>query len=317
MNIVKESVKILRKQGIKTLLTSAAGYCIYQNKQIGMQFSRKLPGVFEIQGSKMWLENKGGLDRDLAASGIREPYATEALQEMLRKDDVVLEIGANIGYYALQESLRAKQVHAIEPIRENYNRLNENIAMNGYRNIETYRCAISNVHGKVKMYQSSHSNLSGMRKPVVGKVVREETVPAYELDRFCEMFGVKPTVVRMDVEGHEWEIVEKGIETLKKCRMAFIEFHPLFLGIERTDELLKKLQDVGMMMKCCFINIGNADLYSLDRKMVNAVIKKMVGIELGEQQKWNDNREVAKKWIKGRVSPHIFFEKVEDKVLTA
>jgi len=56
--------------------------------------------VRSVLGSKMELDaGKPGLDRDILLDGIREPIATGHILSILKKDDVVLEVGANIGYY--------------------------------------------------------------------------------------------------------------------------------------------------------------------------------------------------------------------------
>lgn len=89
------------------------------------------PVVSDILGQRMLLDpNSPGLDRDLLLDGIREPIATGHIMRILRPDDVVLEVGANVGYYALIEARLCRKIYAAEPHPENFRRLNENIALN-------------------------------------------------------------------------------------------------------------------------------------------------------------------------------------------
>ena len=60
------------------------------------------PVIREIQGSRMRLSFKDkGVSRELTLVDIREPLLTRTVQGELEKGLCVLDIGANIGYYAL------------------------------------------------------------------------------------------------------------------------------------------------------------------------------------------------------------------------
>jgi hypothetical protein len=83
--------------------------------------------------------NDGGIGIELM-SGIREPAATRYLQTFLRDDDVVIDIGANIGYYVAVERYAAPgaEIHAIEPVLANLSLLLENTP----RQVKVYLCGV-------------------------------------------------------------------------------------------------------------------------------------------------------------------------------
>ena len=55
-----------------------------------------------VQGNKMFLDlQRAGISRTLAIMGIREADHVELMQEELKQGMVVVDIGANIGYYTL------------------------------------------------------------------------------------------------------------------------------------------------------------------------------------------------------------------------
>ncbi|MCK4823771.1 hypothetical protein KA005_48910, partial [bacterium] len=59
----------------------------------------------EIQGSKMYLDlSDEGICKELVFSDIREKQATIMMHKILKEGDIVVDIGANIGYYALLEA---------------------------------------------------------------------------------------------------------------------------------------------------------------------------------------------------------------------
>jgi SAM-dependent methyltransferase len=66
--------------------------------------------IKEIRGNHMYLDVRDtGASRDLAFEGVRERLSTEAVQRELKPGCVVIDIGANIGYYTLMEALVCPQ----------------------------------------------------------------------------------------------------------------------------------------------------------------------------------------------------------------
>lgn len=120
--------------------------------------------VRNIQGSRMQLRiDDEGISADLALDGIREPMSTKTVKEEVKKGYTVIEIGANIGYYALMESKLVEskgKVYAIEPLHRNFRNLKKNIELNSYKNIKPFELGIGDKKGTAKRLISQHSNLS-------------------------------------------------------------------------------------------------------------------------------------------------------------
>ena len=100
-------------------------------------------------------KNSGGIHRDLYLKSVREPLSTKIMRSLLKKGDVVLDAGANIGYYVLLESKEVGEkglVYAIEPVRENFNFLKKNVKLNKLGNVKLYdNLAFSDKIGKLKI----------------------------------------------------------------------------------------------------------------------------------------------------------------------
>ncbi len=62
--------------------------------------------IREINSCKMYLDPiiDDGLCRYLTVAGRREEFITEAVINIIKPGDVICDLGANIGYYALFES---------------------------------------------------------------------------------------------------------------------------------------------------------------------------------------------------------------------
>jgi ubiquinone/menaquinone biosynthesis C-methylase UbiE len=89
--------------------------------------------VRKINNYKMnlYLSDKG-IARELFSYGKREHFTTDLVQEgnIIKTGDVILDLGANIGYCALMEAKMVGptgKIYAVEPSPINFNRLKENI----------------------------------------------------------------------------------------------------------------------------------------------------------------------------------------------
>lgn len=195
--------------------------------------TRKKPfaaGVYQINGSKMYLNpSDKGISADLAQAGIREPFMTMRMQGILKEGDIVVDIGANIGYYALLECRGVGEnghVYAIEPVPENYDLLSTNIQLNGYSNIIAHRYALGDHIGEMDMHISSMCNMSTLKKSEYRSYSDVIKVPMTTLDSYL-LGKAYPDLIRMDTEGFEYEIIVGAKETLSKDKplKIYMELH--------------------------------------------------------------------------------------------
>jgi tRNA G37 N-methylase Trm5 len=106
-----------------------------------------------VQGHKMYLDSKESLD--LSIYGVYEEYETDLIKKEIDRGDVVLDLGANIGYYTLLFAKKVGdegRVYAFEPDPTNFSLLKKNVEINGYRNVVLIQKAVSNKNGKLKLY---------------------------------------------------------------------------------------------------------------------------------------------------------------------
>ena len=163
-----------------------------------------------------------GLSRTLFLFGKREIDHYRMLQEILEPGMQILDIGANIGYYAIMESIAIGpngKVMAIEPMLPNIEMLKRNIELNGARNIDVVHGAVSTRTGTGQMYMSSHSNLHTFHRDGSASAYLESTpvdVPTLTLRDAVARAGTRADLIRMDVEGHEVEILGQLIELVRE-----------------------------------------------------------------------------------------------------
>ena len=117
-----------------------------------------------IHGNRMLLGLKrAGIALELAIWGGREELKTRVFGGAIKKGMVVVDLGANIGYYTLLTATlvgpRGK-VYAIEPLPVNFSTLTRNVELNNLTNtIETHQLAISDREGESRFFLGQADNL--------------------------------------------------------------------------------------------------------------------------------------------------------------
>ena len=188
-----------------------------------------------------------GISQELAVYKTHEPISMKLLMSEIKPGMRVVDIGANIGYYALLEAKlvgNQGEVIAIEPVPSNVEMLKSNIAANGYNNMRIYEVAIGPENRPAKIYLSNKSNLSAMvlNKESTGNYL---TVPMVTLDSLLAN-EKQIDYIQMDMEGYETEAINGMLEILKRWHPGiFMEIHAPQAGGENAVILLKHLKSLG------------------------------------------------------------------------
>jgi FkbM family methyltransferase len=154
--------------------------------------------------------------------------------ESLRADDCVWDVGANIGYYTTRIAQRLGpqgKVVAFEPGPIAYAALKKAIEDGGWTNVVTCNIALSRASGEDTLAlthdaQGATNYLVGGALMAVGvSGIRVQTTSA---DDFANRDpSLAPTVIKIDVEGHEDEVLfgMRRCLTLPALRLIFVEIH--------------------------------------------------------------------------------------------
>jgi FkbM family methyltransferase len=253
--IVKSALKYIRREGTINTFRRFLIYFILEwyASFFTPRYSKKEPVIVkEIQGSKMYLDMRDkGVSRELALRGIREELFTKTLRGALREGDCVLDVGANIGYYALMAACLVGpqgKVYAIEPVSHNIKLLEDSIRLNNYSNIETFNLAMGQSESVSKLYLSDHPNWSSFYRP--RQVTGQIDIQITSIDSFLKDKR-SPDVIRMDVEGYEYEILLGMSDLLESGRplRLFIEFHPDIIERQRAAAFLSTLRKYEFQLK--------------------------------------------------------------------
>ena len=191
-----------------------------------------------------------GIAPEILAYGFYEEYETELFKKLIKPSMVVLDIGANIGYYSL---IAAKlvgargKVYAFEPDPLNYQLLLANIEANHFTNIIPIQRIVSNKSGKTKLFKDRGSwgchTLCERNILTAGNGYLE--IEAITLDEFFkDKRDSKVDFIKMDVQGAEGLILERSFEILRhNDPIILMEFWPNGLRNLKADPL-RVLQDL-------------------------------------------------------------------------
>lgn len=147
-----------------------------------------------------------------------EPTELNLILRIIEPGCVIFDIGANIGWYAMNVSKQIPNVsvYAFEPIPETYNYLKENIELNGINNIRTYNFGFSNVEDRILFYLPlGGSDAASAAYPPNGLEKDEIWCDVKTLDDFIHKSGLKVDFIKCDVEGAELLVFQGGSETIK------------------------------------------------------------------------------------------------------
>jgi FkbM family methyltransferase len=128
---------------------------------------------------------------------------------VIRESDIVVDIGGNIGTFALFASRCAPKgkVFTIEPNSENFELLLQNIALNQIDNIVPTRAAVSGNQGKVKLFSSTEGGFHSLLEDRMHDPARYEVVDSVTLKDIFDQYRIERcNFLKVDCEGAEYEI---------------------------------------------------------------------------------------------------------------
>jgi len=222
--IIKSLVLTLEKRGLKALIKASYGHVVqlFLKKVLRRRYYQK-----KIYNYRMELDlYDEGLSRTLILFGERELDHKLLLEKICKPGMRVLDIGANIGYYAIMESLLIGpngSLFAVEPSPANVELLKRNLKLNSLERIVGVRCAaVSDCHAHQTFFISKKSNLNTFHVDHLSDVKRAEysqiNVESITLNDILSDWG-SFDLLRMDVEGHEVEILASLVKLVSQGRV--------------------------------------------------------------------------------------------------
>ena len=184
----------------------------------------KLPAILEIDLQNLQGKGSGATSIELEAKIALSFIARSGIQ-----NPVVLDIGANVGAYseAILRNAPQSNVYAFEPSSFVRSKLVERF--NGNSSVTIVPLALGNRTATETLWSDSpESGLASLTKRRLDHFGiafnQSESVELTTLDSWSNTANVFPDLIKMDVEGHELDVLLGGLKTLAMARVVQFEF---------------------------------------------------------------------------------------------
>jgi FkbM family methyltransferase len=233
----RPEVKALAKAlGLRKTLRDLYFHCARPSNGIVQHQFRGVAGQFHVR-------TPGELrNLDPAGRAQQEERILELLLGSAQEGDVVFDVGANVGLYTILLAKAVGQqgeVIAFEPNPESYDHLQDNITLNAVRNVKAFRVALGETNGEAWLYGGQENGDSSLVSPPLGKDLGRRVVEIAGGDSFRKAKKLPvPGVVKIDVEGYEYHVLQGLRHTLARseCRLLCCEVHSHLLPKEIDSE---------------------------------------------------------------------------------
>jgi FkbM family methyltransferase len=191
------------------------------------------------------------IGRRLYKHGAYEAGTIEFLQRSLKLQpgDIVLDVGANIGWFAVffdRIAPEGVEILAFEPDPLNFELLSHNLRVNGCRKVTAVQRAVSDARRTSKLYLYPDKNRGRHTLvPSEGREVLE--VETITLDEFLGDRADRVRFMKMDIEGHEYAALAGGRRVLARIPELLMEYSPgLYPPGGGREEILALLYGCGL-----------------------------------------------------------------------
>lgn len=199
---------------------------IFGNRFVGTILRKSLTFIPDsavmpiVQGKlkgKKWIKGAGVNGYWL---GTYEIEHQRKISELLKPGNVFWDIGAHVGYFSLLASSLVGpdgKVYAFEPFARNAALLQKHIELNSINNVQLLELAVADKVGQASFQESDKSSM-GKISTAGTTVVKTTTID----DLVFNQKLTPPTLIKIDVEGLQDEVLLGGLKTLET-------YHPSIL----------------------------------------------------------------------------------------
>ncbi|EKF18040.1 FkbM family methyltransferase [Nitratireductor pacificus] len=237
-------------------------------------------------GSKIYVDSEDiSLSPHIIKGGHWEPWVTEFLIRELRVGDVFLDIGANCGFFSLLASRLVKArgfVVAFEPQAKLAELLSNSLAVNGHA--DTSRVVAKAVGetagtahlGQVGNFRGSASLTPGFGEPHPDATDVSVVTLTEALHEIASETGreLRPTVIKIDVEGYEFNVWKgmQGVLDEAGSMVILMEFSPIRYVDQGQDPhtFIKEMREKGF-------SLSRLNYQSMEEDFDDAFVDELIG----------------------------------------
>jgi FkbM family methyltransferase len=189
----------------------------------------------------------------LIGKRLTERRELSTMRSLIRPGMVIAEVGANVGFYALEMAKSVGpfgRILAFEPDPLAFRLLEERVKRASLTNVEPYQVALGDTSGRATLYSSAYNRSDNRLTPSHTEPhVEACQIDVRRLDEFLSARDIHIDALKIDVQGNEEQVLRGAEATLRRgVRWIWIEFSPMHLRGSGSDpdRFLEKLKELGM-----------------------------------------------------------------------
>jgi FkbM family methyltransferase len=151
----------------------------------------------------------------------------------------IIDVGAHLGVFSVicSKLVEGKgKIVCLEPTPGTYSVLRQTLKMNHCLNVQALQAAVSENNGKAIFYVGSIAgcNSNSLLKNSSDKEQATYEVEVYTIDHITSVNALKPSLIKIDVEGSELDALRGGKNTFEKYGPVLIlSLHPEFIKVKK------------------------------------------------------------------------------------
>ena len=152
-----------------------------------------------------------------------EPDVSGYLFYIAKKSNIIIDIGANIGWYSLNFNLinSVKEVHSFEAIPRTFNFLKEHLKINNAKKVKANNIALSNKKGNIDFFWTEkETGSASMKNNQNRKKINKIKCKTITLDQYAKNKLNKIDLIKCDVEGAELLVFQGAKNVLSEYKPA-------------------------------------------------------------------------------------------------
>jgi Methyltransferase FkbM domain len=190
-----------------------------------------------LEGSRMALSMRDHQHRAIYFYGEYEPEITALFRRLVAPGSVVFDVGANAGYFSILSRELGATVHAFEPNPNVRALLSKSVSLgsgsgsspspspgsgsgSSSGSVTVVAAACSDSAGTMPLYLSEPGN-TGLTS-LIARSERSVEVDVITLDEHAHSTRTRPSLVKIDVEGHEREVLAGAGNLLESVKPTVI-----------------------------------------------------------------------------------------------
>lgn len=204
-------------------------------------------------------------------------FEIENLLKKIKKCHTLIDVGSNKGQFSIlfRNHFHNAKIYSFEPQND---QMEIQKKVLGFKNISYSKLGISDFIGNKKFYITKRKDSSSVHKPKnnymdIYNVQRIDNIKMTTLDNYFKNKKIKtPAIIKLDIQGHEFEAMNGSKKILKNIDYIIIELSYQKKYSNQTD--YKKINKFLLKNSFKQIHIANKTFYKKQIYQVDALYKK-------------------------------------------